>query len=1067
MSDGLFAGRYELAELLGSGGMARVHRARDTRMGRVVAIKTLIPELAQDPDARRRFAREAHAAGVLNHPGIVTVHDQDEYQDGDTVVPYLVMEYVRGGTLAQLVREQAPFEPERAVRIVCDILDALAHAHSHGTVHRDVKPANVMVTEEGAIKVADFGIARVMDTDTRLTTVGSSVGTPSYMSPEQVNGGDVDARSDVYAVGCVLTELLTGKPPFHEGTPLSLMYWHVHAEPPAPSTRNPRVPAELDALALAALAKDPADRPADAGVYRARLWAWLTAARSATVNGPATLPPRDFGLPPATAPTNAPTSAPTDAPGADPRATFGVGSALPSLPAQGTPPRTPGPYQGVPGPQFPQNPSAQQGQQGSQSPQPPAPSQPSTPPPPSPGPAEHPAYSRSPQVPLPPPYQPSTPPPVNNGAARQQQPLMQGGPPLHGGMPPGPGLGSVPGPRAGMPPGPKPTWSGRRKILTAVAGVAVAGITVSVVLATGALGGGGTPDPTPDPHPPTTAPVDQQAALQRHGGKQGAGYNGGTEGVVRPSVQTGGTVQLATSYLDDSLLDPADTYDPGAWNVQRLLYRNLVSYAPAPGDKGRALLPDLATTTGDVSSDGLTWTFHLKKGLRFQDGSTITSKDVKYGVERSFDRDVHSGGATYFPDLLDEGQHYPGPYKDSDPDKMGLKSVATPDDSTVVFTLAKPYADFPYILAMSAGAVVPPSADTDGGKGYEQKPMASGPYKVASYVKGKSLHLVRNTEWDATTDPVRSQLPTGYQVKSYDSQAEVEQALLDGTADLDFSEVMFDDETEAKIINSSAQKSNVDLAYTGATRYLSLRTDTAPFDNVSCRKAVAYAVDRAEVEAALGGQYEGGEVATTMLPPSNDSHDPKANLYSSSAGEAEDTYAKTELSQCGMPNGFSTTLVGLSGASKSEQAMQAVATALEKVGIKVTVKTMDSGAFYDTLLSPSKLKAAKWGMVYTGWIGDYPTGGGFLRQLVEPDSGTNYSGLDDSSLNAMVDQADALTDPSAATEAWTKIDARVMQDAAMVPLVYDRHLVYRGPRLTNVYQQQVIGQIDLSALGVK
>ncbi|MYS22324.1 serine/threonine protein kinase, partial [Streptomyces sp. DvalAA-14] len=254
MADGLFAGRYELAELLGSGGMARVHRARDTRMGRTVAVKTLLPTLAGNPDARLRFAREAQAAGALNHPGIVTVHDQDEISDGDTVVPFLVMEYVPGTTLAHLLHKQGQLPPERAVRIVCDVLDALAHAHSHGTVHRDVKPANVMITEEGAVKVADFGIARVLHSGTRQTAAGAPIGTPSYMSPEQINGADVDARSDVYAAGCVLFELLTGRPPFTDGNPLTLMYRHVHAVPPAPSSRDPRVPRELDELVLAALA---------------------------------------------------------------------------------------------------------------------------------------------------------------------------------------------------------------------------------------------------------------------------------------------------------------------------------------------------------------------------------------------------------------------------------------------------------------------------------------------------------------------------------------------------------------------------------------------------------------------------------------------------------------------------------------------------------------------------------------------------------------------------------------------------------------------------------------------
>ena len=998
MGDGLFAGRYELAELLGSGGMARVHRARDTRMGRIVAIKTLMPELALDADARRRFAREAHAAGSLNHPGIVTVHDQDEVRDGDTVVPYLVMEYVRGGTLSQLVREQAPFEPERAVRITCDILDALAHAHAHGTVHRDVKPANVMITDEGAVKVTDFGIARVLDTDTRLTTAGSSIGTPSYMSPEQINGADVDARSDIYAVGCVLTELLTGKPPFHDGNPLNLMYWHVHSAPPVPSSRNPRVPRELDALVLAAMAKNPADRPADAGVYRTQLWAWLTAARSHTLTGPATVPPVGRTAP-----------APAADPRQDPRTTFGVGSALPALPAQGQ-----GPAQ-VPLQKSPVD---------------------STPPPSTPPPAEHPAYSRNRQVPLPPPYLPSTPPPVNLGA-------------------PGPNGTGANGGR----------WTTRRKVLTGVSAVAFAGIVVSVVLATGALGNKHhkpTPGPTNSGH--TSSVV--QSALQLHGGTEGSGYNGGISGVVRPSTHKGGTVHLAASYLDADLLDPANTYTVPAWNIQRLIMRKLVDYAPAPGGKGNKLEPDLATNTGDVSSDGLTWTFHLKSGVKFQDGTEITSKDVKYGIERTFDRDVHGVGPTYFADLLDEGQSYPGPYEDTDPDKMGLRSVATPDDRTIVFTLAKPYADFRYVLALSIGAPVPPSADTGDGKDYETHPVASGPYKVDSYVPGKSLRLVRNSEWSRSTDTIHSQLPDAYEVKTYTTQDEVEQALLDGSADLDLLGSSLSNATETKIVDQASLKADADLTYTGATRYLSLRSDVKPFDNADCRKAVEYAVDRAQVKTALGGQYSGGEVASTMLPPTNDSYDPAAQLYSDTSGSPETGEAESSLAACGKPDGFSVTMAASKGTTRVDDVIQSLRTSLKAVGINVRVVTLDTTVFYDTLLSPSKLKSAKWGMTLTSWAGDWPTGGGFLRSLIQPGDINNYAGFDDSTVNGMVDAADADTSPAKAADAWKKIDAKVMQDAVLVPLSYDRHLIYRGSRLTNVYQQQVLGMVDLTALGV-
>ncbi|MEE4541438.1 protein kinase [Streptomyces sp. V4-01] len=682
MSEGLFAGRYQVLGLLGHGGMARVHRARDTRMGRVVAVKTLLPELADNPDARRRFAREAQAAGALNHPGIVTVHDQDEVRDGDTVVPYLVMEYVPGTTLAQLVREHAPLEPAQAVRIVCDILDALAHAHSRGTVHRDVKPANVLITTEGAVKVADFGIARVLDADQRLTATGSAIGTPSYMSPEQINGHDVDARSDVYAVGCVLVELLTGKPPFTDGNPINLMYWHVHTPPPEPSSRNARVGKELDALTLHALAKDPADRPADAAVFRNRLRGWLAAAGAGAFADPA-VPPAALPPPPP-AVSGDPATPATPAQGAgpqvpgprpsDPRATYGVGARLPVLPGADS---AAGP--GAAAPAVPRDAS-------------PAPAVAAPPP----AAAEHPAYSRTPQVPLPPPYLPGTPPPHDN----------------HPPSPPAQDPAAHPAPTADPPAGTGDLARRRRRRrwTAAAAGVAVVAVGVTVALAFGPLGGSAGPTPTHRSGP--TGSTVQDAALRLHGGKRGSGYGGGLDGVVRPSTAKGGTLRLVATDPPLNLLDPAATYEQPAWNVQRLFLRKLVDYVPAPGAAGRTVVPDLATDTGKVSSDGLTWTFHLKPGVKYQDGSPITSMDVKYGVERTFARDVFPGGPSYFPELLDEGQHYPGPYEDGDPTELGLKSVATPDAATISFTLAKPFADFRYVLALSVGAPVPRLADS-------------------------------------------------------------------------------------------------------------------------------------------------------------------------------------------------------------------------------------------------------------------------------------------------------------------------------------------------------------------
>ncbi|MFI0942514.1 ABC transporter substrate-binding protein [Streptomyces sp. NPDC021020] len=1015
MTDGLFAGRYQLAELLGAGGMARVHRAQDTRMGRTVAVKTLLPDLADNPDARRRFAREAQAAGSLNHPGIVTVHDQDEIREGDEVVPYLVMEFVPGGTLSQLLRRRVFFPPERAVRVVCDILDALAHAHSHGTVHRDVKPANVMVTPEGVVKVADFGIARVLDTDSRLTTTGSAIGTPSYMSPEQINGAEVDARSDVYAVGCMLTELLTGKPPFTDGNPINLMYWHVHTAPPAPSSRNPRVPPELDALVLAALAKNPADRHGDARVFRDRLRGWLVSSGNAgLLAGPAIPASFDTATTPLSAakPPYGPADDAADAANSG-AASGGSGAPPPSTPPPSTPPpSTPPPATGgfgfapVPGP--------------------------STPPPPTP--AEHPAYAPRPQVPLPPPYLPSTPPPFNRpGNSGEFDPARRA----------------------------------RRRWTTAVAAVAVAAVGVTVTLLYGPLGGKhhdkADPTPTPSTHGPTV--TAQPANLARHGGKAGTGYNGGLDGVVNASDRKGGTLRLAAAYPEDGMLDPAIVYTQPSWNLQRLFERKLVDYAPDPGPAGRKLLPDLAKDTGTVSNGGKTWTFHLKAGLRYEDGSAITSQDIKYGIERTFDRDVFIAGPANFVELLDEGQHYPGPYKDTDPDRLGLKSVATPDDTTIVFTLAQPFADFPYVLAMPMGAPVPRKVDTGNGTGYRDQPLSSGPYKIESYQRDKSVHMVRNTEWDQSTDPVRSALPDEIDLTIYSAQDAVENALLSGDADIDLQSQALSDGTRARVTGDDALHAQTDLAYDSSTRYISLQTAVAPFDKQPCRAAVQYAVDRVSVRTALGGA-NAGDIATTMLPPTVDGFDPDAHPYGDSTGKNDTTKAREQLAVCGKPSGFSTTLVGAANNPTTLAAMMAVQQSLKNAGIAVNVKQVPLADLYSALDSPTKVKQNGWGMVMSAWAADWPNGGGFLRTLVAPGSPTNYAGVNDPGLDLVMSRGESADAPEKSTAAWREADEKIMADAALVPLVHGRHLVFRSSRLTNVYEHEVFGAPDLTALGL-
>ncbi|MFF2327538.1 MULTISPECIES: Stk1 family PASTA domain-containing Ser/Thr kinase [unclassified Streptomyces] len=269
-------GRYELGSVLGRGGMAEVYLAHDTRLGRTVAVKTLRADLARDPSFQARFRREAQSAASLNHPAIVAVYDTGEdYVDGVSI-PYIVMEYVDGSTLRELLHSGRKLLPERTLEMTVGILQALEYSHRAGIVHRDIKPANVMLTRTGQVKVMDFGIARAMgDSGMTMTQTAAVIGTAQYLSPEQAKGEQVDARSDLYSTGCLLYELLTVRPPFVGDSPVAVAYQHVREEPQKPSTFDPEITPEMDAIVLKALVKDPDYRYQSADEMRADIEACL------------------------------------------------------------------------------------------------------------------------------------------------------------------------------------------------------------------------------------------------------------------------------------------------------------------------------------------------------------------------------------------------------------------------------------------------------------------------------------------------------------------------------------------------------------------------------------------------------------------------------------------------------------------------------------------------------------------------------------------------------------------------------------------------------------------------
>ena len=274
----ILGGRYQLEEIIGRGGMAEVWRARDQRLDRAVAVKRLRVDLATDQTFQARFQREAQSAAGLNHPNIVSVYDTGEKVDATTgiLVPYIVMELVEGSTLRDMLRQGRPIQPEKAIEYTMGVLDALSYSHKHDIVHRDIKPANVMITPAGQVKVMDFGIARaVSDTSATMTQTAAVIGTAQYLSPEQARGETVDARSDIYSAGCLLYELLTGRPPFIGDSPVSVAYQHVREMPVPPSQLDDEITPEMDAVTMKALAKSTDDRYQSAKAMRDDCWRLL------------------------------------------------------------------------------------------------------------------------------------------------------------------------------------------------------------------------------------------------------------------------------------------------------------------------------------------------------------------------------------------------------------------------------------------------------------------------------------------------------------------------------------------------------------------------------------------------------------------------------------------------------------------------------------------------------------------------------------------------------------------------------------------------------------------------
>jgi peptide/nickel transport system substrate-binding protein len=549
------------------------------------------------------------------------------------------------------------------------------------------------------------------------------------------------------------------------------------------------------------------------------------------------------------------------------------------------------------------------------------------------------------------------------------------------------------------------------------------------------------------------------------GSSASAGSNAAATSIVNPSTKKGGTIHLLSTQDIDSL-DPAVSYYAFAWNLQQLYTRTLVAYPMKPGAAGLALAPDLASAMPTISNGGKTYTFTLKSGIKFDDGDAITSQDIKYGIERTFAQDVLPGGPTYLIADLDEGQNYPGPYKDKDPNKLGLKSVQTPNASTIVFNLAQPNSDFLYHLAMGSASPVEPSKDT--GAKYAQAPESSGPYKISSYVPQKSITFVRNPEWSQATDSIRQALPDGYDFTIDTNANDIDSQLIAGTADIDAGQRGVQTAAQAKILTTPSLKANTVFAPENTIRYISIQTKVAPFNNIHCREAVEYATSGTDQLSARGGQWA-GTLATSMLPPTTlgaDKYDP----YNLAAGKAQDAKAKAQLALCGKPNGFSTVIAARSTSPKDVAQAVALQNSLKQVGISTSIYQYDGSKSSSIVGAPAVVHTKDIGLNIFGWGSDYPTASGFLGVLVNgdeilKDGNNNFTEVNDPQIQALIKDANDTTDPKVAASDYTKINHRVMDLALYFPGVVEQSLNYYNPRLTNVMFSEELGMINFAALG--
>ncbi|MGH3735289.1 MAG: ABC transporter substrate-binding protein [Micromonosporaceae bacterium] len=529
----------------------------------------------------------------------------------------------------------------------------------------------------------------------------------------------------------------------------------------------------------------------------------------------------------------------------------------------------------------------------------------------------------------------------------------------------------------------------------------------------------------------------------------------------------GGTLYVLVEGEDFPHIDPQRTYYVPASNVTRLFARTLTTYRPEPGAAGSELVPDLATDLGRPTEGNSVWQFTLKPGVKWEDGSPVTCRDVKHGVERSFAAEIDGGASIYPRTYLTGGKDYRGPYVGGNNNGDGLDSVRCLDERTVEFHLTRAVGDFGYVAALPVFAPVRAAEDTRGG--YDRKPFANGPYRVTSYAPDESkrmrLVLERNRHWDPRTDPARKQYPDRIEVRF---GLNADRMTYDMISDRDEYKYAVALDTKVpprfvqQVINDSVLSGRTVTGTTSGVRYLAINTRTVK--DLACRQALVHGFNKRAVRTALGGSPY-GDYASTMLPPTMQAH-LDFDVYGSNANPGGDRGKALKLME-GKDCPTKLTL-DFMNTPLYAQVADVITDSYQRIGIEVRKHPIPKDEFFDTVRFPGK----QHDLVLAGWVPDFPNGSGTIPALFDgraivDGANVNYSLVNDRELNQLIDAANAEADLTRQYQLWGALDRKIAEKAVAVPIVYDRSLQMLGSGVRGGFLHPAFLGVDLCTVGVR